>query len=323
MSSRPILVGYDGSEGARLALDWALNEAGRTSEPVQVAYAFEWMTASAWIGPGPGPGTWPDERTRSEVEAVVATAVTEAADTHPGVTVRGEVLDNPAAIGLQQRSARAALVVLGSRGHGGFTGLLAGSTTVAVCAHAHCPVVVVRHPVGVGPGVGAATDQSRIVVGVDGSPCAQLALGWAVERAASRSAPLHAIRAWIAPGAPWRPADMDPAEVSRAELAALDEQLAGWRDRYPAVSITTEVVVANPAGALVEASENAQLVVVGTRGRGGFRGLLLGSVSQQLLHHAQCPVAVIRELRHDLDHPTEADHAPDAGADADEPVTES
>jgi nucleotide-binding universal stress UspA family protein len=299
MSGRPILVGYDGSEGARLALAWALDEASRSGAAVQLAYAFEWMTSLSWIGPGPGPGTWPDEKTRREVEAVVTAAVTEAADTHPGLTVRGEVLDSPASIGLQQQSGKAALVVLGSRGHGGFTGLLAGSTAVSVSAHAHCPVVVVRQRIGAD--ADHDPDLCRIVVGADGSPDAQLALAWAVERAASRAAPLHAIRIWTEPRAPLRPADLDPAEVSRTELAALDEQLAGWREKYPDLPITGEVVVGNPAGVLVEASRRAQLVVIGTRGRGGFRGLVLGSVSQQLLHHAQSPVAVVRELPRDPD----------------------
>ncbi|WP_326559892.1 universal stress protein [Micromonospora sp. NBC_01796] len=294
MTDRPILVGYDASEGARLALAWALDEAARTGTSVLLAYAFEWMTAATWIGPGPGPGTWPDETTRRAVGEMVSAAVTEATDAHPGLTVRGEVLDTPAGIGLAQRSADAALVVLGSRGHGGFSGLLAGSTTISVSAHAHCPVVVVRPLPDAGPG--AEPGRRRIVAGADGSPYARLALAWAVERAVSRAAPLHAIRAWAEPRAPWRPADLDPAEVTRTELNALDEELAGWRDRYPDLPITGEVVTGHPTEVLVEASRQAQLVVVGTRGHGGFRGLVLGSVSQQLLHHAESPVAVIREL---------------------------
>ncbi|WP_442932456.1 universal stress protein [Micromonospora sp. NBC_01699] len=303
MGERPILVGYDGSEGARLALAWALDEATRTGAPVRLAYAFEWMTAGSWIGPGPGPGTWPDDTTRQEVGELVSAAVSEAADSHPDLTVRGEVLDTPAAIGLRQRSADAAMVVLGSRGHGGFSGLLAGSTTIAVSAHAQCPVVIVR-PSTVDPpdapvaadrdaGRGADHGRRRIVVGTDGSPYARLALDWAVRRALSRAVPVHAIRARHEPRRPWRPADPDPADVSRDELAALDEELAGWRDRYPDLPITAEVVPGHPTAVLVEASRQAQLVVVGSRGQGGFRGLVLGSVSQQLLHHTHSPLAVV------------------------------
>ncbi|MFK3980705.1 universal stress protein [Micromonospora sp. NPDC050397] len=297
MTGRPILVGYDGSEGAIRALDWALDEAGRTGEPVRLAYAFEWMTAATWLGPGPGPGTWPDETTEREVERLVAEAVTRALDRHPELTVRGEVFQTPAAMGLRDRSAGSSLVVLGSRGHGGFTGLLAGSTTIAVSAHAHCPVVVV--PANAGPTddrPGDAPTRERIVVGTDGSPYAQLALGWAIERAARRRAPVHVIRVWTGAATRWRPADPEHDGLSRAEQDALDQQLAGWRETFPDVSVTGEVAVGQPAGVLVEASREARLVVVGSRGHGGFTGLLLGSVSQQVLQHAACPVAVVREL---------------------------
>lgn len=290
MSGRPILVGYDGSEGATRALEWALDEAGRTGDPVRLAYAFEWMTAGTWLGPGPGPGTWPDETTRRAVENMVAEAVNRAADRHPDLTVSGEVLETPAAMGLRDRSAHASLVVLGSHGHGGFTGLLAGSTTIAVSAHAHCPVVVV-------PATTGSPADAPIVVGTDGSPYAQLALGWAVERAARRGVPVHVIRVWTgAATTRWRPADPDRDGLSRAEQDALDQQLAGWRQTFPDVSLRGEAVVGQPAGVLVEASRRAELVVVGSRGHGGFTGLVLGSVSQQVLHHAACPTAVIREL---------------------------
>ncbi|RKR91149.1 nucleotide-binding universal stress UspA family protein [Micromonospora pisi] len=288
---RPILVGYDGSEGATRALDWALDEAGRTGEPVQLAYAFEWMAAGTWIGPGPGPGTWPDETTRRAVEGMVAAAVDQSVASHPGLDVRGEVLESPASMGLRERSADATMVVLGSRGHGGFTGLLAGSTTIAMSTHAHCPVVVV--PSGA---AGADPARSRIVVGTDGSPYAQLALGWAIERAARRGAPVHAVRVWTGSTTRWRPAESDPNEMSRAEQDAVDQQLVDCRRRFPDLSITGEVVAGHPVEVLVEASRRAQLLVVGSRGRGGFRGLLLGSVSQQVLHHTECPTVVVREL---------------------------
>ncbi|MFI6760104.1 universal stress protein [Micromonospora sp. NPDC050417] len=294
--SRPILVGYDGSEGAARALDWALDEASRTGEPVQLAYAFEWMTAGAWIGPGPGPGTWPDETTRRAVEGMVAAAVDQAVASHPGLDVRGEVLESPATMGLRERSADATMVVLGSRGHGGFTGLLAGSTTIALSAHAHCPVVVV--PSTAPPGSTGADDpaRGRVVVGTDGSPYSQLALGWAIERAAPRGAPVHAVRVWTESTTRWRPAESDPSEMSRAEQDAVDQQLVDWRRRFPDLSITGEVVAGHPVEVLVEASRRARLLVVGSRGRGGFRGLLLGSVSQQVLHHTECPAVVVREL---------------------------
>lgn len=284
--SDEILVGYDGSPDATTALAWALEEAGRTGQPVRLAYVFEWLTVAGWLGPGLAPGVWPDEAARRQVEEMVHKAATDAAAAHPGLTVHAAVFDGPPALVLQERSAEAELLVLGSRGRGGFTGLLAGSTAVAVAAHAHCPVVVVRADAP------AATGR-RVVVGVDGSETSLLALGFAVERAAQRNAPLHVVRTW-AP-AQWRAQGFDPNEADKTEQASLDESLLRWRDSFPDVPVSTEVLAGNPAAVLVEASRDAQLVVVGSRGRGGLRGTLLGSVSQQLIQHAHCPVVVTRE----------------------------
>ncbi|SCL31627.1 Nucleotide-binding universal stress protein, UspA family [Micromonospora nigra] len=288
MSSDEILVGYDGSPDAATALRWALDEAGRSARPVRLAYVFEWLTVAGWIGPGVAPGVWPDETARRQVEELVAKAAGDAAATHPDITVHGEVLDGPPALVLEERSARAALLVLGSRGHGGFAGLLAGSTAVAVSAHAHCPVVVVR---------GGAVEGGRaghVAVGVDGSEYSLKALGFAFEQAAFRKVPLHVVRAWQPPNAPWQP-EPDPKVALAAEGAELDESLERWRTDFPDVELTVEVAVAAPAPLLVDASRNAQLVVVGSRGHGGLKGMLLGSVSQQLIQHAHCPVAVVRE----------------------------
>ena len=123
-----------------------------------------------------------------------------------------------------------------------------------------------------------------------------LALQYGFELAADRGGHLHVIRAGTPPTPRWSPPNFDQRDITAAEYAALDELLAGWREKYPDVEVTTEVVADNPSRILAKASRNAQLVVVGSRGRGGFRGLLLGSVSQQLLHHSHCPVAVIREI---------------------------
>ncbi|HEX7747109.1 MAG TPA: universal stress protein, partial [Micromonosporaceae bacterium] len=228
MSSRPIIVGYDGSVGARAAARWALDEGARTAQPVRLAYAFDWVTGGAWIQPAPA--VWPDEVARRDVQTLVDAAVADAAKTHPGVEVSGVVLDGPAVVRLQEHSRHAAALVLGSRGHGGFGALLVGSTAVSLAAHAHCPVVVVR-------GRPPAPDQAprHIVVGVDGSPCAQLALGYAFEQAADRHVPLHVVRAWAPPAAQWRPADFDPAKITAAERSALAQALVPWQEKYPDV----------------------------------------------------------------------------------------
>ncbi|MFC0099035.1 universal stress protein [Micromonospora marina] len=286
MSGEEILVGYDGSADAAVALNWALDEAGRSGRPVRLAYVFEWLTVTGWIGPGVAPGVWPDEAARQQVEELVRKAADAAAD-RPGLTVHGEVFDGPPALVLQERSAEAGMLVLGSRGHGGFGGLLAGSTAVSVTAHAHCPVVVVRD--------GQTATSGPVVVGSDGSESALRALGFAVERAAQRDVPLRVLRAWEPPGDRWVPPDFDPEQVAASERAAAEAELAPWRESFPDVPAEIEAVPGSASSLLVEASRSAQLVVVGSRGRGGLRGMLLGSVSQQLIQHSHCPVAVVRE----------------------------
>ncbi|MEV4759942.1 universal stress protein [Micromonospora sp. NPDC049559] len=287
MRTDPILVGFDGSDPARAALDWALDEAARTGQPVRLLYVFEWVDFGSAMAPGIGPGGWHDEVAWREVEAMLRAVESEAATTHPGVRVGGEVADGPASGLLLERSAQAALVVLGHRGHGGFAGLLAGSTAVAVSSHAHCPVVVVR---------GEPRRKEPVVVGVDGSRYSLLALDFALDRAATRRVPLRVVRTWTPPSVPWRSPELNLAEVDDAERAAVRELLAPRRERYPGVEVDVEVVAGNPSVVLADAARAAQLVVVGSRGRGGFTGLLLGSVSQQLINHSECPVAVVREL---------------------------
>ncbi|MFU8849711.1 universal stress protein [Micromonospora sp. SL1-18] len=286
MSSDEILVGYDGSVDATVAMNWALDEAGRSGRPVRLAYVFEWLTVAGWVGPGVAPGIWPDDTARRQVEEMVRSAAADAAADRPGLTVHGEVFDGPPALVLQERSAQAGMLVLGSRGQGGFAGLLAGSTAVSVTAHAHCPVVVVRD--------GQAATSGPVVVGMDGSESSLRALGFAVERAAQRDVPLRVLRAWGPPG-DRRVPGFDPQQATATERAAVEQELAQWRRTFPDVPVEVQVAPGNPAALLVEASREAQLVVVGSRGRGGLRGMLLGSVSQQLIHHAHCPVAVIRE----------------------------
>ncbi|MFG3691132.1 universal stress protein [Micromonospora sp. NPDC047740] len=287
VSRDEILVGYDGSADSTVALNWALDEAGRSGRPVRLAYVFEWLTVVGWIGPGVAPGIWPDETARRKVEELVRKAAADAGAERPGLTVTGEVFDGPPALVLQERSADAGLLVLGSRGHGGFGGLLVGSTAVSVTAHAHCPVVVVRQ--------GQVANSGPVVVGVDGSESSLRALGFAVERAAQRDVPLRLLRAWAPPSERWVDPGSGPEETEATERAAAEESLAPWRKTFPDVPVEIQSSPGNAAALLVEASRAAQLVVVGSRGRGGLRGMLLGSVSQQLIHHASCPVAVVRE----------------------------
>jgi nucleotide-binding universal stress UspA family protein len=284
-----IVVGVDGSDTALAAVRWAAAEAARRRLPLRLVAAHTWP-AGGFVG-DPGLGVDPRAVLRDMVRAHLAAAASAAAAVVPGLAVEQVEVDGDPAAVLAGESERAELVVLGDRGLGGFTGLLLGSVAVALSARAACPVVVVR---------GAETDPAvprpePVVVGVDGSPGSTAALVFAVEAAVLRGVPLVAVHAWrdvlvdptMSPLVDWDAVESDEHE-------ALAERLAGTRTDHPDLVLRKLVVRDRPARALVDESRNAQLVVVGSRGRGGMKGLLLGSVSQQVLHHAHCPVVVVR-----------------------------
>jgi nucleotide-binding universal stress UspA family protein len=227
-------------------------------------------------------------------EEHLTAAVATAREVAPTVDVQREVRGGEAPIVLRSESERAALMVLGSRGRGGFTGLLLGSVAISAAAHADCPVVVVRRaPVPDGP----------VVVGIDGRGGQdEPAIVFAFEEAALRGVPLVAVHTWSGPVLdPFLVPTLDPKAVLAEEEQLLDERTAAWRGKYANVEVRLGVAFDGAARELVDRSQEAGLVVVGSRGLGPARGLTLGSVSQAVLHHAACPVAVVR--------PETADHA--------------
>jgi nucleotide-binding universal stress UspA family protein len=287
MSTNPILVGYDGSRYAEVALNWAMAEAGRRDVPVRLVYVYEWAST---VVPVPAGSAWPDPAVRHETATTIDAIVARVRAAHPEVAVQGMVVDGNVVSCLRKLSEHARLVVLGDRGLGGFTGLLAGSVAVGVAAHAACPVVVVR---------GCAPHAQPVVVGVDESPDSDHAIGFAFEQAATRGVGLVAVRAWQPPPvlrrSGIRSLTYDVNELEAAQRRLVGQALDGWLDKYPEVAVTVRLMPSTAAHALIAASGDAQLVVVGSRGRGGFHGLLLGSVARQLIHHAHCPVAVVRD----------------------------
>lgn len=282
-----VVVGVDGSESALRAVRWSAVEAADRRVPLRLVTAFERLHGHPVGEIGLGRSyrdIMLDESRRSLAEA--AAVAQRAAD---GVEVEQQVvLGYPIPV-LTEESRRAQLVVIGDRGLGGVTGLLLGSVATALAAHADSPVVVVR---------GEDEDphaQAPIVVGVDGSPVGEAALAFAFETAAARGVPLIAVHAWqkvVADPTVALLLDWEAFEADERQLLA--ERLAGWSEKYPDVPVQRMVPRDRPARALVELSRKAQLVVVGSRGRGGFTGLLLGSVSHALLQRAHCPVAVVR-----------------------------
>lgn len=284
--SAPVVVGVDGSDASLGAVDLAAREAQLRGRPLHVVHGFIWPLFHVDLGPSPfGP---PDGGLRHEAERIVDEAVLRAREGAPGTAVTGHLVTGAPAPVLLEQARTAALLVIGDRGMGGFSGLLVGSVAVQLAAHADCPVLVSR---------GRPDPDGPVVVGVDGSPANDAAIGYAVEAAAVRRATLLVVHAGWRPGAGG--SGEAPASPDALERAAADEDLmltdavARWHAVHPDVGVERVVVRAGPRKALIDASADAQLVVVGTRGRGGFTGLLLGSVSQAVLHHATCPVAVV------------------------------
>jgi len=284
MKRRDIVVGVDGSAASGAALGWAATEAARRGCELAVVHVFDWRVIGARAPIG-GPLT---EDARARAEQLVAAAVDHAKATVPGLTVHGEALRGSTGATLVAESASAELVVLGSRGRGGFASLLLGSVGQQVATHATGPVVIVRgRPEPTGP----------IVVGVDGSDAADEALGIAFDEAKIRGTGIVAIRVYSPPttwGTDVPPILEAPEERRKIELEALLDDLAPWKEKYADVPIEAVVLDGHPAEVLTGLSGTAQLIVVGTRGHGGFSGLLLGSVSLQLLHHSDCPVLITR-----------------------------
>ncbi|KKK05145.1 universal stress protein [Micromonospora sp. HK10] len=286
-SGTPVVVGVDGSTIALDAVRSAAREAAQRQLPLRIVHAFIWPLMNVPLGPHPGgPATG---GLRNQAERYVADAVAEAARVAPDLPVTGAVVDGAPVPVLLDEARRGALLVLGNRGLGGFAGLLLGSVTVQVSARAQCPVLVVR---------GEPRADGPVVVGVDGSECSAEALRWAADEAARRGVPLVAVHAWRYPTAV-APGDLVPLGHDLDALTAdaqrlLAESVAGSTARHPDLPVRQRLVSGSAAGALVEESKTAQLVVVGAQGRGALAGLLLGSVSHAVLHHAHCPVAVVR-----------------------------
>jgi nucleotide-binding universal stress UspA family protein len=286
MTPRRIIVGYDRSPDAKAAAAWALDEAARTGAPVEFLFAYEWPIWAPATSTMPVTSVWPDAETDRALKEMLNAAVASAKHTHPDVPTHVSTIDNGAALTLIDRSRDASLIVLGARGHSAVVGLL-GSVSVAVSAHAHCPVIVVR---GDTPAPAAP-----VVVGIDDSPSAPAVLAFAVERAAVRGVPLRVIRAWTPVSGIWEDSPIVTRTITSTERQPFDDLVASWREKYPQVEISAEAVLDHPAGALAHASGTAQLLVVGTRGRGALRGMLLGSVSQHVLRQSACTVAVVHE----------------------------
>lgn len=293
--TRPVVAGVDGSDSALGAVRWAADEAARRQLPLRLVTAVDFSPTTAFGG-GFGPPQDFFDQLEIDARRWLFAAEKAALAIAPGLAVTRSVRDKcGATAALVEESEHAQLMVLGSRGLGGFAGLLAGSTAVELVARGRCPVVVVR-----GSGSDAAIPRTGpVVVGVDGSPASEAATALAFEEASMRGADLVAVHTWIefvsdSAYAYANQLAIDWKIVARTESRRLAERLAGWQEKYPDVTVRRIVTRDRPVRCLLAQAEQAQLLVVGSRGHHAFAGMLLGSTSRALIYHAPCPLLVAR-----------------------------
>lgn len=288
----PVVVGVDGSLGARRAVRFAAEEAAVRGLPLRIVIATPWPELRDRAG---STAEHADRLLLADADDVLVEAAELAEEILPQRSVTTVTAIGWPAAALVEESRQAELVVVGSRGLGGFSGLLLGSVGVEVSAHAECPVVVARE---VDPVDGGPAADAPVVVGVDGGGQSQDALGAAFHEAELHGAPLLAVHAWSLPvllgPASVPPVVFDHVRRPPDEAGALAEAVAPYREKHPDVQVVERVVRGHAAGALVAASQGARILVVGSRGRSPMAGLVLGSVSQAVIHHAKCPVLVVR-----------------------------
>jgi nucleotide-binding universal stress UspA family protein len=287
----PVVVGVDESAGADQALAWAVEEARSRAVGLRLVCAYG--SALSYGGVAMYGSLPPADPTLAHdvTAALLATAAARVHELAPELDVTTHVVDDEAARALIHESTRASLIVLGSRHLASVGSVLLGSVSAAVSARAACPVVVLRGPAGL------PAEHAAVIVGVDGHPSSEGVIEFGFDYASRRSVPLRAVLCWH----PDRLAEMmwraEPPAPAQAQ-AWLSEVLAGWREKYPDVVVHSGVVRDHPVAGLVTAAAAQDLLVVGSRGRHALAGTLLGSVSQGVLHHATCPVALVPSTTH-------------------------
>ncbi|GAA3507639.1 nucleotide-binding universal stress UspA family protein [Streptosporangium album] len=274
-----VLVGTDGSRPAAIAVKWAAEDAVRRNCALRVVHVCEtWAYDVPYLQVPEAP-----EGVSRSCEEMTDAAADAARAQAPGLAVTAALIPGRIIETLLAAAEQAVQVVVGSRGLGGFAGMLVGSVGMGLSGHTSCPLVVVRSD--------QDTVQAEIAVGFDGSEASQAALEYAFAEAARRGARLRVVHAWQVPYALGRSAP--PQDLSGSGESAVREALKAWLERHPQVETAETTVQSHPVAALCDASAQADLVVVGSRGLGGFGAAVLGSVSRGVLLHAHCPVAVV------------------------------
>lgn len=292
-----IIVGIDGSEQSYGALRWAVHEAEVRKVPVRLVTAY---SLPVFTGTGFDAGySMVDEKALTDgVAQILDEAYSRVGETD--VELRATVETGDATAVLLELSKKAELMVVGSRSHGGFIGRLLGTVSTSLPAHSHCPTVAIPQSYAekIEKDATVLGGGRSVVVGSDGSDEARIAMMQAADEASRRGVKLTLVNA-LAPytGAlNWVPAAVDFEALYR-EIADLQRKAAEWiRGHFPDLEIEFKLIDGSPVQVLLEAGKSADMIVVGTRGRGGIAGMLLGSTSQGILHNTQVPVMIVPHL---------------------------
>ena len=288
IGNQSIVVGIDGSANSDAAVGWAAAEATRRRLPLHLFSAgVRQIPGGESIYQDPDLAASITHEAVAAADELLAAASVRARELAPDLTVTLESAVDRAAGGLVELSSHADTLVLGRSGHGPMVGSVLGSVALQVVTHAQCPVVVVHESRA------DTTDARGVVVGIDGSAVSELALGYAFEQASLRGTHLDVVHAWWSRDPRGLTQDIKADQVTQERLT-LSEALVGWAEKFPDVDVRESLPMGPTVFTLTEAAKSAELLVVGSRGRGGFRSLLLGSVSQGVLAHAACTVAVVR-----------------------------
>ena len=290
-----VVVALDASSASPTVLGWAAEEARVRDVTLHLISACPPNLPPPTFGYLAPPSEVFDAALDRAATEELAHATETVRQLRPDVRVTNELVTGLIARVLLEAVTPRDLLVLGRHGHGGLHDLVLGSVGRQVAAHAVCPVAVICEPSHEVVG----QEAGRVVVGIDGSKANVAAVAYAFEFAERRGLALTAIHSWDVPhfdavglATPIVPSDLD--EVENAELRAMSEALAGWREQHPGVAVRQRIVHSSAVVALAENSEGAAALVLGTRGHGGFAGLMLGSVTQSMLHHTPCPLIIVR-----------------------------
>ena len=291
---RGLLVGVDGSAAALGAVRWAARDAALRNAPLTLVHVVNAPVPGWSQVPAPaGFRHWQEQRAREFINSAIEVAE-ESSGERGAVQIDSKMFHSATVPTLVGLSKEVEMVVVGYRGRGGvLVRSFLGSVSSGLVYHAHCPVAVIHDEEPLVSNVARAP----VLVGIDGSRASEAATAIAFDEASRRGVGLIALHAWtdlrvsdfkeVFPNFDW------DVGLSKEE-EALAERLAGWQERYPQVGTRRRIEIGEPARWLIEASERAQLIVVGSHGRGGFAGMLLGSVGSAVVNRAKIPVIVAR-----------------------------